>query len=82
MLRGIIVAALILVVGNQLSERVRLKQEELILNNLPEQQAVAYYDHLRKRVRRTRILRAIVLASFMVTAMAVKRIILMRSGTP
>ncbi|MDZ4697321.1 MAG: hypothetical protein SGI86_19440 [Deltaproteobacteria bacterium] len=82
MLRGIIVAALILVVGNQLSERVRLKQEELILNNLPEQQAIAYYDLLRKRVRRTRILRAIVLASFMVTAMAVKRIILMRSGTP
>jgi len=82
MLRGIIVAALILVVGNQLSERVRIKQEELILQNLPESEAVSYYEHLRRRVRRTRILRGIVLVSFMVTAMAVKRIILMRGGAP
>ena len=63
MLTGAVIAALIILVGSKLVERQRVKQEEIILGKLPESEAVAYYEHLRKRLLRTRIQLGVVLVS-------------------
>jgi hypothetical protein len=42
---------------------LRLRQQELVLSKLPEPDAVAFYQVLRRRVRNARILRAVALVS-------------------
>lgn len=76
MVRGLLVAALIIFVGNEWSERVRIKQEESILHRLPESEAVAYYEALKKRVRRTRLLRGCVLVALVLIVFSLKNILL------
>jgi hypothetical protein len=56
---------IVIVVGARLRDGLRLRQQELVLAKLPEDEAVAYYGVLRRRVRNTRILRAVALASFL-----------------
>lgn len=74
MVRGPLIAALVLFVGHELAERVRVKQEELILRKLSEADAAAYYEVLRKRARRTRLLRGVVLIALVVGISAGRRI--------
>lgn len=71
---------LVLALGNELTERLRVKQEELILQKLPTPEAAAYYEVLKRRVRKVRLLRGAVLVAMVVIAMAVKRIVLSRTG--
>lgn len=56
------VAALVLV-GVRARDNLRLRQQELVLSKLPRDEAAAYYDVLRRRVRNARILRGLALAA-------------------
>lgn len=73
MLTTIIIVLAIVVLGAHLSDGVRLKQEESILHKLPVDEAHAFYELLRKRVRRVRVLRAITLASLVITLYSLRR---------
>jgi hypothetical protein len=56
---------MVIVVGARARDNLRLRQQELILEKLPEADGVAYYGVLRRRVRNARILRAIALISLL-----------------
>ena len=56
---------LVILVGARARDTLRLRQQELVLAKLPREEARAYYDVLRRRVRNARILRAIALASLL-----------------
>jgi hypothetical protein len=58
--------ALVVVVGARARDGVRLRQQELVLAKLPREDALAYYDVLRRRVRNARILRALTVAAVLV----------------
>jgi hypothetical protein len=62
----ILVIAIVLAVGTRASDAVAVRQQEVILDNLPEKEAVAYYEVLRKRVRKVAILRVIAICSLVV----------------
>src|SRR5439155_243757 len=51
MLGTILVIAVIVAVGTRASDEVEVRQQEVILANLPEPDAIAYYQLLRRRVR-------------------------------
>ena len=53
----------LIVVGGRASDGLRTAQLESILSRLPEDEARAYYDLLRRRIRKVALLRAIALAS-------------------
>jgi hypothetical protein len=57
--------AVVVLVGARARDNLRLRQQELVLAKLPADEARAYYDVLRRRVRNARILRAIALASLL-----------------
>jgi hypothetical protein len=65
MLGTLTTVLIIVIVGGRARDTLRLRQQELILEKLPEADAVAYYDVLRRRVRNARILRAITLFSLL-----------------
>jgi hypothetical protein len=64
---------LILGLGTHLSDNVRVRQEEVILHKLSVPEAHAYYELLKKRAFRVRVLRAVTLVSLALTLMAARR---------
>jgi hypothetical protein len=62
----LITIAVVVLVGARARDGMRLRQQELVLSKLAEDEAAAYYDVLRRRVRNARILRAIAVASLLV----------------
>lgn len=78
MLSTVLVIVLVIAIGTRASDAVAVRQQEVILRNLPEKEAVAYYEVLRKRVRKTAVLRAIALVSLVTLFYAYKY----RLGTP
>jgi len=73
MLTAVLLMVVVLAVGAQLSDGIRLKQEAAILGKLPVDEAHAYYEVLRRRARRVRILRAVALASLALVLVAARR---------
>jgi hypothetical protein len=65
MIGTMLTALLLLGVGTRAGDRLIVRQQEVVLSKLPVAEASAYYDLLRRRVRRVRILRAIVFLSLM-----------------
>ncbi|HVR62775.1 MAG TPA: hypothetical protein VMU50_12810 [Polyangia bacterium] len=63
MIGTVVTALLLLAIGTRAGDRLIVRQQELVLAKLPVAEASAYYDLLRRRVRRVRVLRAIVLVS-------------------
>ena len=63
MLSFLAVVALVVVVGTRATDTLRVRQQEVILRNLPEGEAVAYYKVLRSRVRRQAVLRVVAFLS-------------------
>ena len=57
--------AVVVLVGTRARDELRLRQQELVLSKLARDEALAYYDVLRRRVRNARILRAIAVASLL-----------------
>jgi hypothetical protein len=50
-------------VGGRANDALRTAQMESILTRLPDDQARAYYDLLRRRLRRVLVMRALAIAS-------------------
>lgn len=73
MLTAVLLVVLVLALGAHLSDGIRLKQEEAILRKLPVEEAHAYYEVLRRRARRVRVLRAVALGSLALALLAARR---------
>jgi hypothetical protein len=65
MLGTLVMVLLVVIVGGRACDNLRLRQQEIILAKLPEADAVAFYDVLRRRVRNARILRAVTLLAML-----------------
>jgi hypothetical protein len=63
MFGALLIVAVIAAVGTRAADALRVQQQEAVLANLPEEEARAYYQVLRRRVRRVAILRVIALVS-------------------
>ena len=63
MMLALFAVLVIVAVGGRATDAVRLSQAENILQRLPEDAARAYYDLLRRRVRRLIVMRALVLVA-------------------
>ncbi len=64
---------LVLAVGTRAADALRLRQEEIILGKLSVADAHDYYEELRRRARRVRIMRAVTLASLILALLAARR---------
>jgi hypothetical protein len=72
-LSAILAMVAVLAIGARVADSVRVRQEEVLLRKLPEAQAIAFYEVLRQRVRRVRVLRAITLLSLVLVMVAARR---------
>ena len=73
MMIGLFAVLVIIAVGGRAIDGVRLSQAESILARLPEAEARAYYDLLRRRVRRTLIMRGVALVALLAIFWAIRR---------
>jgi hypothetical protein len=73
MLTSILLVILILALGTHLADGVRVRQEELILRKLTVEEAHGYYELLRRRARRVRLLRAVTVGSLLLALLAARR---------
>jgi len=62
---GLFAVLVIVAVGGRAIDAVRLSQAESILARLPDADARAYYDVLRRRVRKVLVMRALALISLL-----------------
>jgi len=62
---GLVAVLLIVTVGSRVIDGLRRAEAESILARLPQEQAVAYYDVLRRRMRRIVVMRALALLSLL-----------------
>jgi hypothetical protein len=72
MLGTLLVMAIVIAVGTRASDGVQVKQQEVILANLPEQEALAFYALLRRRLRKIQVLRVIALLALVTVFYAYK----------
>jgi hypothetical protein len=61
----LIIVVLVLVLGERSSDALERRQQEIVLRKLPVPEAHAFYQRLRQRTRRVRVLRALTLASLL-----------------
>ena len=73
MMMTLFAVLVVVAVGSRATDAVRLSQAESILARLPEDDARAYYDVLRRRVRRTLVMRGIVLVALLCIFWAIRR---------
>ena len=73
MLGTLIAIVLVLAVGTRASDQLRVRQQEVVLAKLPVADAHDYYQMLRGRARRVRLLRAIALVALLVMVYAYRR---------
>jgi hypothetical protein len=64
----LIIVVLVLVLGERASDALERRQQEIVLRKLPLPDAHAFYQRLRQRSRRVRILRALMLAALLTLA--------------
>jgi hypothetical protein len=81
-LSTVIVVLLIVGVGTRASDGLRVRQQEVILGNLPEREALAYYKVLRGRVRRVAVLRVVALLALVGLFYCYKIRFVARSAAP
>ncbi len=72
MLGTLLMVVMVIAIGSRAGDNLRVRQQEIILSKLPEPEKLAYYDILRRRVRRINFLRAVALVSLVVLAYAYK----------
>jgi hypothetical protein len=65
MMMSLFAVLVIVAVGGRAIDGVRLSQAESILARLPEADARAYFDVLRRRVRKVMVMRALTLISLL-----------------
>jgi hypothetical protein len=81
MIGALLVVIIVIAVGTRASDGLAVRQQEVILRNLPEREAVAYYEVLRKRVRKVNALRALALLSTLTLFYCYKRHLSHRPAT-
>jgi hypothetical protein len=69
----LVVVLLIVAAGARLADEVKLRQQKVVLSKLPLPEAHGYYELLRGRVRRVRLLRAIALLAVLALGYAYRR---------
>jgi hypothetical protein len=72
MLSTLVVIAVVIAVGTRASDDLQVRQQEVILRNLPEPEAVAYYELLRRRLRKIQVMRVIAVLSLLTLFYAYK----------
>jgi hypothetical protein len=73
---GAWIAALVIVaVATRATDRLRTAQLESILTRLPGDEARAYYDRLRRRLRKVAVLRGLTLVALIVLFWALKQLL-------
>lgn len=82
MLSALVIVVLVVGVGARMGDNLRLRQQEAILQKLPEPDAIAYYELLRRRVRKVLLLRAVALVSVFAIFYAYKYRLIAPKGTP
>jgi hypothetical protein len=73
MFGSLIVALLVIAVGERATDAVERRQHELVLRKLPLEDAHDYYQRLRRRDRRMRVLRAFCLGALLVLGYVYRR---------
>jgi hypothetical protein len=73
MMMTLFAVLVVVAVGSRATDAVRLSQAESILARLPEDEARAYYDVLRRRVRRTLVMRGVVLVALLCIFWAIRQ---------
>jgi hypothetical protein len=73
MMISLFTVLVIVAVGSRATDALRLSQAESILARLPEAEARAYYDILRRRVRRILIMRGLALIALLCIFWAIRR---------
>jgi hypothetical protein len=73
MIISLFTVLVIVAVGSRATDALRLSQAESILARLPEAEARAYYDVLRRRVRRILIMRGLALIALLCIFWAIRR---------
>ena len=73
MMISLFAVLVIVAVGGRAIDAVRLSQAENILARLPEADARAYYDRLRRRVRKVIVMRALTLMALLCIFWAVRQ---------
>jgi len=73
MIISLFAVLVIVAVGSRATDALRLSQAESILARLPEEEARAYYDVLRRRVRRILIMRGLALIALLCIFWAIRR---------
>ena len=68
MLATLVIILLVLIVGERAGDVLERRQQEIVLRKLPLPDAHTYYNRLRQRSRRIRILRGLTLASLLALA--------------
>jgi hypothetical protein len=81
MLGARIAVVLVIAAGTRAADRLRVRQQEVVLSKLPVAEAHDYYQVLVRRTRRARLLRAIALAALLVIVYTYRRQLIPRSGT-
>jgi len=73
MLGSLIIALLVVALGERAADAVERRQHELVLRKLPIAEAHDHYEHLRRRAWRMRVLRAISLVALLVLGYVYRR---------
>jgi hypothetical protein len=73
MVSTILLMVVVMAVATRATDAMKLRQEEVILRKLPLAQAHDYYELLRRRARRVRLMRAVTLASLLLALLAGRR---------
>lgn len=79
MIAALFAVLVIVAVGGRAIDGVRLAQAESILARLPEEEARAYYDLLRRRVRRLLVMRGLAVVALLCLFWVLRRRLM---GTP
>jgi hypothetical protein len=73
MVSTVLLMVVILAVATRATDAIRLREEEEILRKLPLSEAHDYYELLRRRARRVRVMRAVTLGSLVLVLLAGRR---------
>jgi hypothetical protein len=73
MMISLFAVLVIVAVGTRATDALRLKQAESVLARLSEADARAYYDRLRRRVRKVIVLRALAVVALLCIFWAVRQ---------
>jgi hypothetical protein len=73
MMISLFAVLVIVAVGTRATDALRLKQAESVLARLSEADARAYYERLRRRVRKVIVLRAVAVAALLCIFWAIRQ---------